>query len=149
MGWLLVSYRGYGASEGSPRRRRITADALRWYDHAVKEIRADAGLRFRPQPRQRRRGAARRRSGRSRGVVLVTPFDSLVGGGEAPLPVPAGEPDARHRFDSIAARAEDHAAAAVHRRAERDEVIPPEHARRLYEAWGGPKQWISLPGRPQ
>jgi len=25
-----------------------------------------------------------------------------------------------------------------------DEVIPVEHARRLYDAWGGPKRWIEL-----
>jgi hypothetical protein len=24
-------------------------------------------------------------------------------------------------------------------------VIPPVHARRLYEAWGGPKAWMDFP----
>jgi pimeloyl-ACP methyl ester carboxylesterase len=27
-----------------------------------------------------------------------------------------------------------------------DEIIPAEHSKRLYEAWGGPKQWIGLEG---
>ena len=27
-----------------------------------------------------------------------------------------------------------------------DEVIPPEHARRLYDAWSGPKRWLELAG---
>ena len=30
--------------------------------------------------------------------------------------------------------------------AERDEVIPPVHAERLFEAWAGPKQKLLLPG---
>jgi uncharacterized protein len=30
--------------------------------------------------------------------------------------------------------------------AEQDEVIPPEHARRLYETWAGPKKWLLLAG---
>ena len=35
-GWLLVDYRGYGASEGSPSEKALSADALLWYDHAAK-----------------------------------------------------------------------------------------------------------------
>src|SRR5262249_23614876 len=38
LGWLLVNYRGYGGSEGSPSEATITADTLRWYDYAVKEL---------------------------------------------------------------------------------------------------------------
>src|SRR5262249_377969 len=36
--WLLVSYRGYGASEGSPSAATIGADALKWHDYAAKEL---------------------------------------------------------------------------------------------------------------
>jgi len=35
-GWLLVDYRGYGASEGAPSEKALSADALRWYDHVSK-----------------------------------------------------------------------------------------------------------------
>ena len=30
--------------------------------------------------------------------------------------------------------------------ASHDEIIPAVHAKRLYDAWGGPKQWIGLEG---
>ena len=30
--WLLVDYRGYGPSDGSPSEKALVADALRWYD---------------------------------------------------------------------------------------------------------------------
>ena len=33
-GWLLVDYRGYGASEGKPSERALVSDALAWYDFA-------------------------------------------------------------------------------------------------------------------
>src|ERR1700741_1631607 len=32
VGWLLVDYRGYGASQGSPSEAALVADALAWYD---------------------------------------------------------------------------------------------------------------------
>ena len=28
--------------------------------------------------------------------------------------------------------------------ATRDQIIPPAHAKKLYDAWGGPKQWVAL-----
>ena len=34
--WLLVSYRGYGVSEGSPGEAALVSDALQWFDYAVK-----------------------------------------------------------------------------------------------------------------
>ena len=33
VGWLLVDYRGYGSSDGSPSEKALVADALQWYDH--------------------------------------------------------------------------------------------------------------------
>jgi pimeloyl-ACP methyl ester carboxylesterase len=28
----------------------------------------------------------------------------------------------------------------------RDAIIPTVHSRRLFDAWGGPKRWVELPG---
>src|SRR4029453_8330920 len=33
VGWLLVDYRGYGSSDGSPSEKALVSDALQWYDH--------------------------------------------------------------------------------------------------------------------
>ena len=30
--WLLIDYRGYGASDGAPSEQALTSDALAWYD---------------------------------------------------------------------------------------------------------------------
>ena len=50
----------------------------------------------------------------------------------------------RHRFESIA-RAPGIRAPLLTIAGERDEIIPPERSRRLYEAWGGPKRWVVIP----
>jgi pimeloyl-ACP methyl ester carboxylesterase len=79
------------------------------------------------------------------GVVLATPFDSLVelAGRYYPwLPVSLL---LKHRFDSVdlAPRINAPLLCLV---ATHDEVIPPAHARKLYEAWAGPKRLVELQG---
>jgi pimeloyl-ACP methyl ester carboxylesterase len=144
MSWLLVSYRGYGGSEGSPSAASIAADALRWHDHAVKEFKPRQVFAF---GRSLGSGAAVQLAAERplSGVVLVTPFDSLAAVAKRYywyLPV---DLLLKHRFDSIQL-APKIMAPLLCIAAEQDEVIPPQHARHLYEAWAGPKQWVLLPG---
>jgi pimeloyl-ACP methyl ester carboxylesterase len=49
----------------------------------------------------------------------------------------------KHPFDSIE-RAPKLTMPLLCVAASRDEVIPAVHAKRLYEAWGGPKRWLLL-----
>jgi pimeloyl-ACP methyl ester carboxylesterase len=49
----------------------------------------------------------------------------------------------RHRFDSIDL-APKITAPLLSIAAARDQVIPPVHARRLHDAWAGPKHWVEL-----
>jgi pimeloyl-ACP methyl ester carboxylesterase len=49
----------------------------------------------------------------------------------------------KHPFDS-ARRAPGIAAPLLCLVAERDEVIPVVHSKRLYDAWKGPKRWVAL-----
>jgi len=144
VGWLLVSYRGYGGSEGSPSEATISADALRWYDHAVKELGATNVIAF---GRSLGSGAAVFLASERKisSVVLVTPFDSLVEVAKHHYPYLPVRLMLRHPFDS-AERAPKLSMPLLCIAASRDEVIPMEHARRLYEAWGGPKQWVELQG---
>ena len=142
--WLLVSYRGYGGSEGSPSAAAITRDALAWHDHAVKEWKPKRVFAF---GRSLGSGAAAQVAGARplAGVVLVTPFDSLNAVAKryyGYLPV---DLLLKHRFDSIEL-APKITTPLLCLAAERDDVIPSAHARRLYEAWAGPKQWVLLPG---
>jgi len=142
--WLLVSYRGYGASEGSPSAASIAADAVKWHDYALKEFRPSQIFAF---GRSLGSGAAVRLAAERplSGVILVTPFDSLSALAKRYywyLPVGLL---LRHRFDSVDL-APKITAPLLCLAAAQDSLIPPEHARRLFDAWAGPKQWVLLAG---
>lgn len=140
--WLLTSYRGYGASEGAPSERALSADALQWHDHVVAELGAKAVYVF---GRSLGSGPAVHVASRRpvAGVVLVTPFDSLIEVGRRHYPwLPVGLM-LRHRFD-LAKVAPAIGSPLLCIAAMQDDVIPAAHARRLYDAWGGPKRWLAL-----
>ncbi len=112
-GWLLVDYRGYGSSDGSPSENALVADALRWYDHISPEHRKiylfgrslGSGVAVQLAAHRPVAGADPGRAVRQPGC-----------GGQAPLPVPAGRLDAQAplRFDR--ARPAAQGAAPLHRR---------------------------------
>lgn len=139
-GWLLVDYRGYGSSGGSPSERALTEDALRWHDKF-------AGRRTYVFGRSLGSGVAVQLAAQRpvAGVILVAPFDSLVEVGKRHYPFLPVDWMLRHRFDS-AALAPKIAAPLLCIVAAHDEIIPAEHAKRLYDAWGGEKRWVELEG---
>lgn len=141
-GWMLVNYRGYGGSEGAPSEAMISADALRWHDHALNELGAGEVIAF---GRSLGSGAAVYLASQRplKAVVLVTPFDSLVEVAKHHYPVLPVSLLLRHPYDSIG-RAPKITAPLLCIAGSRDEVIPATHARRLFDAWGGPKRWLLL-----
>jgi len=144
--WLLLNYRGYGASEGSPSERSLVADALAQYDHASSLPGIDPARVF-AFGRSLGSGVAVQLAAHRplRGVILVSPYDSLAAVAKRHywyLPV---DWMLKHPFDSIGL------APQMKRPllcfiAERDDVIPPEHAERLFAAWAGPKRRVLLQG---
>jgi pimeloyl-ACP methyl ester carboxylesterase len=138
--WLLVDYRGYGASGGSPSEEAFAADALAWYDFAARNA-----SRIYAFGRSLGSGVAVRMAAERRvdGMVLVAPFDSMTAVGRHHYPLLPVGLLLKHRFDSLALAPKMTAPllciAATH-----DEVIPVVHARRLYDAWAGPKRWVEL-----
>ena len=78
-------------------------------------------------------------------MILSTPYDSLAAVAQRYYPYLPVRWLLRHRFDSIALapRLEVPLLCLI---AGRDEVIPPAHAERLYQAWGGPKRKLVLAG---
>lgn len=141
-GWLLVNYRGYGGSGGEPSEAAIAADALRWYDHAVKALGARNVVAF---GRSLGSGAAVYLASQRpiSAVVLVSPFDSMVEVARHHYPfLPVGLM-LRHRFESVqhAPRIQAPLLCLV---AERDTIIPVVHSKRLFDAWAGPKRWVML-----
>ncbi|HYM59461.1 MAG TPA: alpha/beta hydrolase [Thermoanaerobaculia bacterium] len=144
VGWLLTSYRGYGASEGAPSEAAISADALRWYDYIVEKEKPSRIVAF---GRSLGSGPAVYLASRRKlsSVILATPFDSLVAVAKRYYPLLPVGLMLRHRFESVELAPKIEVPllclAATH-----DDVIPPAHARRLYDAWAGPKDWVDLVG---
>lgn len=144
--WLLMDYRGYGQSAGSPSEAALVADALALYDHALALPGTDA-KRIYAFGRSLGSGVAVALAAERplAGVILATPFDSLAAVAKRYywyLPV---DWMLKHRFDSIE-RAPRLATPLLCLVAEHDEVIPPEHGERLFAAWGGPKHKALLTG---
>jgi dienelactone hydrolase len=132
----LSSYPGYGGSEGAYRLRRIHGDALRWHDYMANEFKPSQIFVF---GRSLGSGPAVQVAAARpvAGAVLVTPFDSLAAVAKRHywyLPV---DLLLRHRFDSDAL-APKITARCFACAAERDTVIPSDHARKLYEVWAAP-----------
>jgi pimeloyl-ACP methyl ester carboxylesterase len=141
VGWLLVDYRGYGSSDGSPSEKALVSDALQWYDHfkgteRIHVFGRSLGSGVAVQLAAQRPVA---------GVILVAPFDSLMEVGKRLYPFLPVDWMLKHRFDS-AALAPKMKTPLLCIVASHDEIIPAEHAKRLYDAWGGPKQWVDLEG---
>ena len=142
--WLIVNYRGYGLSGGAPCEAALVSDALQWFDFAMTLPGADPKRTF-AFGRSLGSGVAVALAARRpvAGVILATPYDSLAAVAKRYywyLPV---DLLLKHRFDSIAL-APTLKQALLCLIAERDEVIPPVHGERLFEAWGGSKRKIVL-----
>lgn len=147
-GWALlaVNYRGYGGNPGRPGETAIATDALAIHDWAVARSDVEAA-RVVVIGRSLGSGAAVHLAAARKlaGVVLVTPFDSLTAVAQNLYRfVPVGWL-LRHPFDSHA-RASAIETPMLALVAANDTLIPPAHARRLFEAWRGPKQWQLIAG---
>lgn len=143
---LLVNYRGYGASGGTPGQKEMIADCSAILDLFCKEKQVPHSSVF-LMGRSLGSGvsvqvaAARPEVA---GVILVTPFESIAAIAKFQYPWLPIERFLRHPFRSI-----DHAPnmqiPALILLAEFDEVIPVESGRKLGEAWGGKKEILTLP----
>ena len=140
--WLLVDYRGYGSSGGSPSEKGLVGDALTWYDKLSPDYKSIYAF-----GRSLGSGVAVQLAAQRpiAGVILVAPFDSLVEVGKHYYPFLPVNWMLRHRFDS-AALAPKITAPLLCVVATRDEIIPAVHSKRLYDAWGGPKTLVELVG---
>jgi pimeloyl-ACP methyl ester carboxylesterase len=78
-------------------------------------------------------------------VILVSPYDSLVGVAGRHYPFLPVSFMLRHRFDSLA-RAPGIDAPLLCLVAAEDRVVPVAHSRALFQAWRGPKTWRDIPG---
>ena len=146
--WTVVglNYRGYGHSEGRPAERELVADGVMLYDAVAAAADVDPS-RIVVVGRSLGTGVATQVAARrpAAGVVLISPYDSLVEIGRQHYPWLPVAWLLRHRFDSAsAARRSRMPLLALVGAA--DGIVAPARSRALYDAWAGPKQWVSIDG---
>ncbi len=145
--WTVVgvNYRGYGASEGKPSERALSADALAIYDALA---RIDGIDRERIVVFGRSLGSAIAvHVAAERGVaaaVLVSPYDSMTALGKLHYPWLPVALLLRHPFDAVP-EAKLNRMPLLAIVGDADTIIPPERSRALYDAWAGPKTWVAIP----
>jgi hypothetical protein len=144
---LLMNYRGYGQSLGTPSERALVADALEIYDRIAARSDLDTA-HIAVHGRSLGTGvavqvAAARPTCR---VVLTSPYDSVSAVAARIYPWLPIRWLARHPFDS-AARAPHLRVPAQIFIGETDTLIPPAHSERLASLWGAPVERIRLAGR--
>lgn len=143
---FVSSYRGYGRTPGRPSEAALFSDALAVYDYVIKQpgVAAD---RIGVMGRSLGSGVATYVAAHRavRGVVLVTPFDSLVGVAEAMYPLLPVRWLAKYPFRSDALAQNLHVPVLMIA-GDRDTLIPARHAQRLHDVWAGPKKIHILRG---
>ncbi|MCZ6642338.1 MAG: alpha/beta hydrolase [Gammaproteobacteria bacterium] len=141
--FVLMNYRGYGASEGAPSESALFADALFVYDtltdstlHNGKVVAFGRSLGS---------GVAVYLSAHRPidALVLVTPYDSIQNVARRRFSWLPVSRLLRHPFDSLAL-APKLDIPALFLVAQFDEVIPLPHARNLNDAWGGSAEWVLI-----
>lgn len=143
---LVTNYRGYGLRKGRPSQVGLFEDALAVYDYAARQpsVRAaDIVVMGRSLGSGVATYVAANRPVRA--AILVTPYDSVAAVAKASYPfLPIGLL-LKHPFpsDTFAPQIK---VPALFVAADQDAVIPPAHAQRLAEVWGGAKTVEVLAG---
>ena len=146
--WSLaaLNYRGYGRSEGAPSEAALVSDALLIHERLAERADIDPE-RIVVLGRSLGSGVAVSLAARRpvRGVILVSPFDSLRSIARKTYPFAPIGAMLRHPFDSLTL-APEVAAPVLVLAGDRDDLIPPDHSRRLADAWGGAQRFERLAG---
>lgn len=139
--FFILDYPGFGSREGTPSEESLSAaavDALRALPSPAVVFGESLGSGVASQ-------AALRAPDRVRGLILLTPFDSIVGAAAHHYPWLPVRLLVLDRFDSIRALRDFRSPTAVII-AEQDDTTPPEGGKRLFNSLTGPKQLWLVPG---
>ncbi|MCZ6620022.1 MAG: alpha/beta hydrolase [Gammaproteobacteria bacterium] len=143
--FVLMNYRGYGASEGVPSEAALFADALSVYDSLTDSTVHNGTIAA--FGRSLGSGVAVYLAAQRRidALVLVTPYDSIRNVARRRFPWLPVSRLIKHPFDSLNL-APNLGIPALFLVAEHDEVIPISHARNLADSWGGRTRWVLMEG---
>ncbi len=144
---LFVNYRGYGASDGRPSEARMLADALAVYDYLIARPDVDRD-KIVIMGRSLGTGVATYLATQrpAVGVILVSPYDSVLQLAQAKLTCFPVERILNNRYEAIT-HAPEAKLPLLALLAERDRMIPKRHSLKLIEAWAGPKQVKVIHGK--
>ncbi len=137
----LFEYPGYGAKPGQPSQKNFQATAAAavsgLFDDHEKLFLAGESIGTGVATH-----LAEKFADRIDGLVLITPFTSLVDVGKKHYPIFPIDLLLRERYDNRSALSHYHGPAAF-LVAGNDEIIPPSLSYRLYESYDGPKRiWV-------
>ena len=146
-GWLMINYRGFGLSGGSPSERKVLADGKRIYDWAVAQPDIDASnIVVLGRSLGSYVAIAVASARRVRAAILATPFDSAAALGEEHFThgLPLGWlVQSRYNPSLIAPLV---SAPALFLLAEKDDVTPVKNGLALARRWGGKVKTVLLAG---
>lgn len=142
---LVVNYRGYGGSPGTPSQEALYQDALAIYDYVIANGTDPSEIVVMGRSLGSGLAAMLAAERDVRGAILITPYDSLVEVAARHYPLFPVRLLMKHTFDAtpFAQRAE---VPALMLAAEHDDIIPPAHAQQLHDLWEGPRQLHILDG---
>jgi pimeloyl-ACP methyl ester carboxylesterase len=145
-GWLMINYRGFGLSGGSPSERTVLGDAKRIYDWAATRPDIDAtNIVVLGRSLGSYVAIAVAAARKVRAAILATPFDSAAALGEEHLHgLPLGwlvktryNPGLMAPLVSVP---------ALFLLAEKDDVTPVKNGLALARRWGGAVKTVMMPG---
>jgi len=144
--YLFMNYRGYGDSEGKPSQKNLCRDAL----YILDTLAARENIPMNHivlMGRSLGSGVAVYVAAHRpvRGIILVTPFDSLLNVARHHYPVLPVKYLLKHPFDS-AALAPGVKMPALVIIGDQDNIIPNQRSTELAQQWGGPLETMVIEG---
>lgn len=145
-GWLMINYRGFGLSEGSPSERAVLGDAKRIYDWAAARPEVDAqNIVVLGRSLGSYVAIAVAAARKVRAAILATPWDSAAALGEEHFyGIPLGWLMQSRYNPALIAPAV--SAPALFVLAEKDDVTPVKNGMALARRWGGFAKTVLLAG---
>ena len=143
---LLFDYRGYGDNEGTPTESGLRADARAAYRYLVVRSDVDADrLVYFGESLGTAVATGLAAEHPPAGLILRSPFDSLVDIGRAHYPFLPVRTLLEDRFMAIEdiTRVTSPVLVVV---GDADRIVPMDHSQRLYDAASSPKELVVLPG---
>jgi pimeloyl-ACP methyl ester carboxylesterase len=142
---LVVNYRGYGGTPGTPSQEALYEDALAIYEYVVASGTDPNDIVVMGRSLGSGLATMLASERKVRSAILITPYDSLAEVAAHHYPIFPVRLLMKHPFDS-APFAQRATVPALMLAAEHDTIIPPTHAQRLHDLWAGPRQLHILNG---